>query len=156
MSLEQTMEDLKNMNFKCRPNKNGIPTFTMAEIAHMPLDNKKLSLLLANSFQMGYMLAVRDNLCSHFKKEVPIKITSGYRDIKHNADEGGTGGSLHIWRFDEDLAFITANDFEPIGVSIEEAYKALSWCKGEIYYNRSKNCIHVAPYKEEPHWIKEK
>lgn len=134
-------------------------SFSAREIAHSELPSNEDSSYLFEfaHFQQGYMQAIRDYLCFYFKKEVPITITSGYRDIEKNKAVGGVPNSMHIWRVgtpnQHGLQMITANDFRPRGISLKEAFEALEWVKGEVYLNTPKMIIHVSPFEEEPHFV---
>ena len=135
--------------------------FSAREIAHRELsvDPDHAFLFEAAHYQLGHMQSIRDFLCHHFKKDVPIAITSGFRPIAFNKTIGGVDNSLHIWRLGvpnrHGLQLITACDFRPLGVDIRKAFEALAWCKGEMYLHVPKSIIHYSPYGNEPHFIKE-
>jgi hypothetical protein len=153
--LTQLLEDMIQGNmFSSRD-------FSAREIANRVIDSDPDSghLFEIAHFELGVMQMIRDYLCHYFKKDVPIQITSGYRPVAYNKLVGGVENSYHIWRLGTPnklgLQMISAIDFRPLGVDIEEAFKALSWLKGEFYWNKQKSILHYSPYKEEAHFIKE-
>ena len=120
--------------------------FTISEIAHRDLPSDKREIA---AFQMGYMQAVRDFLITKFEHthhNLSINITSGYRDEGYNKNisvsDKAKETSNHIWRLEDDY-IRCANDFYVTGMSLELAYTALSWVKGEFYLNAKEKILHL-------------
>lgn len=121
--------------------------FTLEEIAHRPLPANLQDIGL---MAMGYMQAIRDLSSARFGKDVPLKITSGYRELTYNREVSSSktpDNSYHVWRWQGDKAPLWAVDFAPIGVPLAEYF---AWYKditrGERYMHRGNGFIHTAPF----------
>jgi len=95
------------------------------------------------------MQAIRDNLKQHFKVDIPIRITSGYRSKATNSmTANASDTSYHIWRLEASksnggLSLVTAVDFTvklPPHISMEQVYNYLkSTVLGEFYWDKSEH-----------------
>ena len=120
--------------------------FTLQEVAHRPLPAH----LIPNGVAaMQHMQAVRDAARDKFGKVIPLRITSGYRELAYNRSIGSSDGSYHIWRVgtgNEQGRLLFAVDFMPVGINLVEFWK---WYQdttgGERYCHRRHNFIHTAP-----------
>jgi hypothetical protein len=123
--------------------------FNLHEIIHR-LDKFDLNQIGIAYIAMGYMQRLRDELSEHFKKDIPLKITSGFRDLEYNASISkakNPNNSFHVWRYKDGEA-LWAIDFEPIGISPIFVYEYLAQSptfKGELYLHQRENFIHIAP-----------
>jgi hypothetical protein len=123
--------------------------FTLCEIIHRPedFDLNKIGIAYA---AMGYMQRLRDELCDKFKKDIAIKITSGYRSPEYNRSISTAkepDNSYHVWRIDKG-EILWAIDFTPSNISTVFVYEYLASSplfKGEMYFHRKHNFIHIAP-----------
>jgi uncharacterized protein YcbK (DUF882 family) len=107
------------------------------------------------------MQAVRDAACLKFGKDVPLRITSGYREPAYNRSKavGSKAGSYHEWRIGtgkEQGRLLWAIDFVPIGVNLVEFWKWYEdFTGGERYCHRGHGFIHTAPNAmDKKPWIK--
>jgi uncharacterized protein YcbK (DUF882 family) len=126
--------------------KTKTKNFNLHEIIHR-VDTFDLNNIGIAYIAMGYMQRLRDELSTHFGKDVGLKITSGYRELEYNRSLKSSDTSYHIWRYQDGQA-IWAIDFEPIGVSTYDVYEYLAKKKpfnGELYYHSKHNFIHIAP-----------
>lgn len=109
---------------------------------------------------MGYMQAVHDYLSTKFKhthNNLSIIISSGYRDENYNKNisvsDKAKNSSNHIWRLEDDYIRV-ANDFIVNGMSLDLAFAALDWVKGEFYLNSKEKILHLGQQGKEikAHW----
>lgn len=127
--------------------KHRTKNFTAAEVIHRTEDFPEELLPIAYA-AMGYLQALRDQL------GVAIYITSGYRSPEYNAEIGGTENSYHKWRFGGVNQVIWAVDFYSPEMEIGYLYEELAKIvEGEMYWNRAKGFIHLAPHAKKEHWI---
>lgn len=126
--------------------------FTLQEVARRPLPDHLTSNAVA---AMQAMQILRDMGSAHFKKDVPLRITSGYRELVYNRKIGSPDNSYHVWRKEADGTLIWAVDFEPIGVDIAQYFDwMMNKVKGERYRHQRHRFIHFAPNgKDKPPWI---
>ena len=120
--------------------------FNLHEIIHR-LDKFDLNQIGIAYIAMGYMQRLRDELSEHFKKDIPLKITSGFRDLEYNRSIGSKDTSFHVWRY-KDGEVLWAIDFEPTNISPIFVYEYLAKKKpfnGELYFHSKKDFIHIAP-----------
>lgn len=120
--------------------------FNLYEIIHR-LDKFDLNQIGIAYIAMGYMQRLRDELSEHFKKDIPLKITSGYRNLEYNRSIGSKDTSFHVWRYKDGEA-LWAIDFEPTTISPIFVYEYLAQSptfKGELYLHQTKDFIHIAP-----------
>ncbi len=120
--------------------------FNLHEIIHR-LDKFDLNQIGIAYIAMGYMQRLRDELSEHFKKDIPLKITSGFRNLEYNRSIGSKDTSFHVWRYKDGEA-LWAIDFEPLNISPIFVYEYLAKKKlfnGELYYHSKYNFIHIAP-----------
>lgn len=124
--------------------------FSVTEVAHRPITPDLIPHACA---AMQHLQTIRDMASKHFKRDIPIRITSGYRELAFNQSIGSPDTSYHIWRTEDRLLW--AVDFEPLNIGIKEFW---DWyhplVTGERYYYRKYNFIHTAPNgRNKPSWI---
>lgn len=126
--------------------KTKTKNFNLHEIIHR-LDNFDLNKIGIAYIAMGYMQRLREELSLHFGKDVPLKITSGYRELEYNRSIKSPDSSYHVWRY-QDSEVLWAIDFRPIGISTADVYEYLTKTtpfNGELYYHSKLDFIHIAP-----------
>lgn len=121
--------------------------FSITEVAHRPITP---DLIPHAAAAMQHLQTIRDQASKHFGRDIPIRITSGYRELAYNRSLKSKDTSYHIWRTEDRLLW--AVDFEPLNIGVEEFW---DWYKhivtGERYYhsgNKDRNIrpfIHTAP-----------
>lgn len=129
--------------------------FTLQEVAHRPLPDHLIPNAVA---AMQAMQMLRDMGSAYFKKDVPLRITSGYREKEYNRKVSGSrnpDNSYHVWRKEADGTLIWAVDFVPIGVTPSQYFAwMMNIVKGERYRHQRHKFIHFAPNgKDKPPWI---
>ena len=126
--------------------------FTLQEVAHRPLPDHLIPNAVA---AMQAMQILRDMGSAYFKKDVPLRITSGYRELDYNRKIGSPDNSYHVWRASDKGTLLWAVDFEPIGVDIAQYFAwMMGNVKGERYRHQRHKFIHFAPNgKDKPPWI---
>lgn len=132
--------------------------FKLHEIIHRP-DDFDINKIGIAYIAMGYMQRLRDELCEKFKKDIRLRITSGYRSPEYNATISTAkdpSSSYHVWRYDNSEA-LWAVDFTTKDISLIFIYDYLAsspMFKGELYFHRRHNFIHIAPNsKGKKPWI---
>lgn len=126
--------------------KTKTKNFNLHEIIHR-VDSFDLNNIGIAYIAMGYMQRLRDELSTHFGKDIPLKITSGYRELEYNRSLKSPDTSFHVWRYQDGQA-IWAIDFEPTNISPVFVYEYLAKKKpfnGELYFHSKKDFIHIAP-----------
>ena len=105
-------------------------------------------------FQAGYLQAIKDYLSFHYKKNIILKVTSGYRNEQINKEVGGQPTSNHIYRLDDDY-IRCASDIVPLNAPIEEVFGLLAPFQGEIYRHTQKGFIHIGQNGKtvKNHWV---
>jgi hypothetical protein len=119
--------------------------FTGSEVARRPIPPE---LTPVAYFLMGTAQAIRDRLCIALGRDVALKITSGYRSPAVNAaTEGAAANSNHVWTISKTGKILKcAMDIAPVNCTLEELFKvATDQVRGEVYMNRAKGFVHVAP-----------
>lgn len=117
--------------------------FTLQEVARRPLPDN----LIPNGVAaMQAMQMLRDMGSAYFKKDVPLRITSGYRELAYNRKIGSPDTSYHVWRKESDGMLIWAVDFMPVGVTPSQYFAwMMGAVKGERYHHQRHKFIHFAP-----------
>jgi len=126
--------------------KTKTKNFNLHEIIHR-VDTFDLNNIGIAYIAMGYMQRLRDELSLHFGKDIPLKITSGYRELQYNRSLKSSDNSFHVWRYQDGEA-LWAIDFEPLNISPIFVYEYLAKKKlfnGELYFHSKKDFIHIAP-----------
>lgn len=135
------MKDIKTQNFK------------LSEIYNRPIDDLTHEEIFMAGVQAGALEIIRDILSAHEGKDIGIEITSGYRSLEENLREyksqfpkgnfpKSAYTSNHIWRLENGYVR-TANDFKPIGMSVNEAYEVLeTTLTSEFYKNVTQGILH--------------
>lgn len=124
-----------------------VDNFTFDEVVHRPQDLPE-DLVPVGYIVLGFMQALREAAEMHFKKQVGVTITSGYRKPSVNANTpGSANNSYHQWRIDSKGQAVWAVDTKPTGVSLFEWFNfARQAVIGEVYLNRKEGIVHISSY----------
>jgi len=127
--------------------------FTLPEIIHR-VNDFPAELTPIGLIAMGYVQGMRDALWDRYKKEIGIRISSGYRSAKYNASlKNASPTSYHVWRWSPTGQAIWALDLVPVGLDL---IKFEQFCKdyvrGETYRHATYNIIHIAPFGPDEEW----
>lgn len=102
---------------------------------------------------MGYVQCLRDALCEEYRKDVPLAVSSGWREKAYN-DEISNESSMHRWRMSpQGVAIFALDVWSPI-LTPHQLYISLKdLVKGETYEHKRFKFVHVAPYGPDEEWI---
>lgn len=156
-NINEVLEAVKDKNYKTAYPLNAfsineVMLGTNPDPRNKPPENQIDMLRVIAGYQMGFLHHIRLVLSYSFEKNVPIRVTSGYREVGFNKLVGGVPNSYHIWRFDENGAIVAANDIKPIGVSMNQAHEILDRFIPElIWYDEEgddRDFFHVSTYRK--------
>jgi hypothetical protein len=121
--------------------------FTLGEIIHRT-EGLSLQELLIGMYRMGYAQAFCDYLALKFKKNIRLKVTSGWRSQAYNSTlPNASANSYHVWRFDDKNVIISANDFTSPDLSKEALHEEFAaFVRGETYLHRRLGFNHASDY----------
>lgn len=127
--------------------------FTFAEVVHR-INDFPQNLTPIGLIAMGYVQALRDALWERYKKEIKIRITSGFRSAAYNKSlQGSSPTSYHVWRWSPTGQAIWAVDMVPDGLDLMSFEKfCKDFVRGETYRHKTHNIIHIAPFGPDEEW----